>query len=221
MMRSVRILAVTALVLLSAPAFAVSFQVTGWDLGETVNVTFSGQARSFATAQFQENVDGVVGTSFCADLSQYIGKATYSSFVAYDPAAAETQSFAVGPPQRQFQFAATIVDQWGNSLDWLQQTLGVTHVQAITGVQAAVWEAVYGNAFSATSGSMSAGAFRVFGYVLGFNGYTGYGQTQLYYSAANQDQLFTPPVPEPSAMIVFGAGALIVGQALLRRRNRA
>jgi len=219
--RSLRILAIAAVVLLSAPAFAVSFQVTGWDLGETVRVTFLNQAHSFTTVQFHENVDGVVGTSFCADLSQYIGKATYTNFVAYDPAAAEKQSFAAGPPKRQFVFAATIADKWGNSLDWLQQNLGVTHVQAVTGVQAAVWEAVYGNSFSATSGSMSAGAFRVFAYVLGFKGYTGYGQTQLYYSRTNQDQLFTPPIPEPSAMFVFGAGALLVGRSLTRRRQLA
>jgi hypothetical protein len=220
-MRSLRMFAIAALVLLAAPAFAVSFQVTGWDLGETIGVSFNGQARQFTTVQFHESVDNVVGTSFCADLSQYIGKATYTSFAAYDPAAAETQSFASGPPKRQFVFAATIANKWGNSLDWLEQELGVTHVQAITGVQAAVWEAVYGNAFSATSGSMSAGAFRVFGYVLGFKGYTGYGQTQLYYSRTNQDQLFTPPIPEPSALFVFGAGALLVGRSLTRRRQQA
>jgi hypothetical protein len=220
-MRALRILAMTALALISAPALAVSFQVAGWDLGETVNITFSGQTRSFATAQFHENVDGVVGTSFCADLSQHIGKATYTNFSAYDPAAAETQSFAAGPPRRQFAFAATIANKWGNDLDWLQQNLGVTQVQAITGVQAAVWEAVYGNAFSATSSSMSAGAFQVFEYVLGFKGYQGYDQTRLYYSKANQDQLFTPPVPEPSALFVFGAGALLVGGSLVRRRQQA
>jgi len=210
----------TALALISAPALAVSFQVTGWDLGETVNATLSGQVRSFATAQFHVNVDGVIGTSFCADLAQHIGQATYASFSAYDPAAAESQSFA-GAPQRQFAFAATIADKWGNSLDWLQQNLGVTQVQAITGVQTAVWEAVYGDAFDAASSSMSAGAFRAFEYVLGFNGYQGYGQTQLYFSGSGQDQLFTPPVPEPSAMFVFGAGALLVGRSLVRRRRQA
>lgn len=220
-MRSLRALAAAALLLLSAPAFAVSFQVTGWDLGETIRVSFAGQARSFATAQFHEIVGGVIGTSFCADLSQTLGVGTYTSFTAYDPTLAESQSFAAGPPARRFAFAATIVDKWGNSLSWLESKLGVTRVQAISGVQAAVWEAVYGNAFTATSSSMSTGAYRVFEFVLGFRGYDGAGATQLYYSPTRQDQLFTPPVPEPSALVVFGAGALLIGRALRRRRTGA
>jgi hypothetical protein len=220
-MRFLRALTVAALLLLSAPAFALSFQVTGWDLGETLKVTFAGQSRSFHTAQFHEIVDGVVGTSFCADLSQTLGVGTYTSFAAYDPTAAESQSFATGAPPRKFTFAATIVDEWGNRLSWLENKLGVTRVQAISGVQAAVWEAIYGDAFTATSSSMSAGAYRVFEYVLGFRGYDGVGGTLLYYSRTHQDQLFTPPVPEPSALIVFGAGAILIGRSLLRRRANA
>jgi hypothetical protein len=210
-----------ALMLLAAPSFASTFTVLGWDTGEVIKVQFNGQNKSYWTVQFHENVDGVVGTSFCADLSQVITKATYTNFVAYDPAVAGSQSFAAGPPARQFVFAATIADRWGNDLDWLQTQLGVTQVQAITGVQAAVWEAVYGTAFTATSASMSAGAYQVYTYVLGYKGYPGYGNTQLYYSRTNQDQLFTPPVPEPGAMVVFGAGALLVGRALKRRRQQA
>lgn len=219
-MRALRLLATAALLLFSAPSFATTFTVLGWDLGEVVKVQFNNQARSFWTVQFHENVGGVVGTSFCADLSQTIGKAAYSNFVAYDPAAAGNQAFASGAPKRQFVFAATIADKWGNSLGWLESTLGVTHVQAITAVQAAVWEAVYGSAFSATSNSMSAGAFKAYQYVLGFKGYTGYGNTKLYYSRYNQDQLFTPPIPEPGAMFVFAAGALLVGHSLMRRRQQ-
>jgi hypothetical protein len=220
-MRSLRFLAMAALLLFAAPSFAASFTVLGWDAGEVIRVNFAGQAHNYLTVQFREEVGGVQGTSFCADLSQTIGKATYSNFVAYDPTVAGSQSFATASPARKFVFAATIADKWGNSLNWLESHLGVTQVQAITGVQAAVWEAVYGTSFTATSGSMSKGAFAVYNYVLGFNGYHGYGNTQLYYSRTNQDQLFTPPVPEPSAMFVFGAGALLVGRSLLRRRQSA
>jgi hypothetical protein len=217
-MRSLRLLAIAALLLFAAPSFATSFTVTGYDLGEAIRVQFNGQSRTFWTAHFQEKVDGVVGTSFCADLSQTIGKNTYTNFVATDPAAAESASFATGTPQRKFVFAAKIADRWGNDLGWLQANLGVTETQAITGVQAAIWEAVYGNTFTATSASMSAGAFQVFEYVLGSR-YSDYGHTQLYYSRTNQDQLFTPPIPEPSALLVFGAGALLVGSTLARRRQ--
>jgi hypothetical protein len=216
-MHLLRALATAALLLTSAPAFAATvFQVIGWDLGETVRVTFDGQARSFTTARFHEIVDGVAGTSFCADLVQYLGAGTYTDFAAYDPANAETQPLAAGPPARAFVWAAQIVDRWGNDLGVLASQLGVTQVQAITGVQAAVWEAVYGDAFAATSSSMSANAFRVFNYVLGAR-YSGYGDTRLYHSQGRQDQLFTPPVPEPSAMLVFGAGALLLAGALRRR----
>lgn len=173
------------------------------------------------TVQFKEQVGSVLGTSFCADLSQTIGQATYSNFAAFDPAAAEGQAFASGPPARHFVFAATIANKWGNDLSALESQLGVTRVQAITGVQAAVWESVYGNTFTATAASMSQGAFAAYQYVLGYSGYHGYGKTLLYHSRTNQDQLFTPPVPEPSAMFVFGAGALLVGRSLLRRRVKA
>ncbi len=217
-MRSLRLLAMSALLLFAAPSLATSFTVTGYDLGEAIRVQFNGQSRTFWTAQFQEEVDGVVGTSFCADLSQVIGVSTYTSFAAHDPAAAESAAFAAGTPQRKFVFAAKIADRWGNDLGWLQTNLGVTETQAITGVQAAIWEAVYGNAFAATSASMSAGAFQVYEYVLGSK-YSDYGRTLLYYSRTHQDQLFTPPIPEPSAMIVFGAGALLVGRTLMRRRQ--
>ena len=216
-MRSLRILVLLAAALLGSPALATSFQVTGWELGETVNVTFLGSARSFATAQFHEVVDGVGGTSFCADLSQYVGVGTYTDFVAYDPTAAESQAFA-SSPTRRCAWAARIAGHGGNDSGWLSSSLGVTRVQAITGVQAAIWEAVYNGNFTATAASMSVGAWSAYQHVLGAN-YSGYGATMLYHSRTRQDQLFTPPVPEPSAMIVFGAGALLVAHRLLRRRR--
>jgi hypothetical protein len=210
------------LTLTAAPSLAVSFQVTGWDLGETVNVTFQGSSQSFATAHFHEVVDGVAGTSFCTELTQTIGKGTYSDFTAYEPAAAEGMPFAAVVPTRDFVLAADMMNQWGNDLGALTSALGVTEVQAITGVQAAIWEAVYGDSFAATSASMSAGAYKAFQYVLGFDySSLGYGNTLLYYSATRQDQLFTPPVPEPSALLAFGVGSLLVGTALLRRRLAA
>jgi hypothetical protein len=208
-----------AVALLSAPAFATTFQVTGWESGETVRVSFLGSTHSYATTQFHEIVDGVAGTSFCADLSQYINVGTYGDFGAYDPAAAESASFAYSP-RRRFVWAAQIADRWGNDIGWLTSNLGVTRMQAITGVQTAIWEAVYNGNFTATAASMSAGAWNAYQHVLGAT-YSGYGDTLLYHSRTRQDQLFTPPVPEPSAMIVFGTGALLVGRTLLRRRRQS
>jgi hypothetical protein len=215
------VLLAAVVVLAAAPSLAVSFQVTGWDLGETVDVTFNGQTQSFATAHFREVVDGVAGTSFCTDLVQHINVGTYSGFVAYDPASAGGPLF--GSPPRSFELAAKIVNQWSDNLGLLTAQLpGVTELQAITGVQVAVWEAAYGASFTATSASMSAGAYQVFQHVLGFDySSVGYGNTLLYYSDRYQDQLFTPPVPEPSAMLVFAAGALLVGGSLLRRSRAA
>jgi hypothetical protein len=214
-----RSLSLVAALLFASPSLAVSFTVLGWDAGETVGVSFNGSSRSFATALFRESVDGVsgIGTSFCTDLLQTISTGTYN-FTAYDPAAAEAAGFAATAPSRQFLFAAEIANAWSPNIGALASTLGITQVQAITGVQVAIWEAVYGDSFSVLS--MSAGAQRAFDYVDGLS-YSGYGNTQLYYSSTRQDQLFTPPIPEPSAMFVFGAGALLVGQALRRRRQLA
>jgi hypothetical protein len=219
MKRLLQMLMLTAVLLVAAPSFAVSFTVLGWDLGQTVGVTLNGTSRSVATALFRESVDGVLGTSFCADLLQTISTGTYTDFIAYDPAVADGMpSLDSPPPPRQFVFAAQISNAWSNDIDALAATLGVLKVEAITGVQTAIWEAVYGDAFSVTS--MSAGAQKAFAYVSGLS-YDGYGQTLLYVSGTRQDQLFTPPVPEPSAMLVFGVGAALVGRTLWRRRAQA
>ncbi len=209
-MRSLRLLPF-ALLLWAAPSLATTFEVLGWTAGHVVSVTFNGVNRNVLAAQFRENLDGVIGTSFCADLAQVIGKATYTDFVEYDPAAAEGASFANG---RKFVLAAQIVDAWSNKLGWLESKLGVTQADAITGIQLAVWEAVYGSAFAVNF--MTLGTQSVYSHVLGAN-YSSYGSTVLLYSRNKQDQLFTPPIPEPSAMIVFGAGVLLVGRALARR----
>jgi hypothetical protein len=213
-MRSLRWLATAAVLLFAAPSFAVTFQVLGWQAGESINVTFDGANRSVLTAQFQELLDGVAGSSFCVDLSQYINRGTFSDFVVYDPTAAEGEAFADGPPERQFTLAAQIVNAWANDIGALASQLGVSEVQVVTGVQAAVWEAVYGDAFAVNT--MSDGAQSVYDFVLGRQ-YDGYGATVLVYSRTRQDQMFTPPVPEPSAVLLFGTGALLVGRSLRRR----
>lgn len=219
MLRLLQTLTLSAVLLTAAPSFAVSFTVLGWDLGQTVGVEFNGTSRSVATALFRESVDGVLGTSFCTDLLQTISTGTYTDFVAYDPAVADGMpSLDDPPPPRQFVFAAQISNAWSNNIDALASSLGVLKVDAITGVQVAIWEAVYGDAFSVTS--MSTGAQKAFDYVSGLS-YGSYGQTLLYFSPTRQDQLFSPPVPEPSAMLVFGAGALLVGRSLMRRRQQA
>lgn len=217
-MRSFRLLAMTALLLAAAPSFATSFSVLGWTTGESIGITFAGVKQSVTTAQFHDVLDGVAGNSFCVDLSQYLNKGTFSEFVEYDPSAGEHQAFAGGATPRHFVLAAQIADAWSNRLGWLQTQLHVTPVQVITGLQAAIWEAVYTNKFTATK--MSTGAQSVFSYVLGRH-YTGYGDTTLLYSRLRQDQLFTAPVPEPSALLAFGVGALLVGGALVRRRRAA
>jgi hypothetical protein len=213
-MRSFRWLVTAAVLLSAAPSFAATLQVLGWQAGESINVAFNGSSRSVLTAHFQELLDGVAGSSFCVDLSQYINRGSFSDFVVYDPTAAEGEAFADGPPQREFTFAAQIVNAWANNIGALASQLGVSEVQVVTGVQAAVWEAVYGDAFAVNA--MSDGAKSVYDFVLGRQ-YDGYGATVLLYSRTRQDQMFTPPVPEPSAVLLFGAGVLLVGRSLRRR----
>lgn len=213
-MRSLRLLAIAALLLGAAPSFATTFSVLGWTPGESINVTLGGASRTVLTAQFNELLDGVAGTSFCVDLSQHINRGSFTEFVEYDPAAAESMPLADGSPPREFIFAAQIVEAWSSRFGELEATLSVTDVQVITGLQAAVWKAVYGSAF--TLNTLSAGARSVYDYVLR-QPYASYGNTTLLYSGTRQDQLFTPPIPEPSALLVFAAGALLVGRGLRRR----
>jgi hypothetical protein len=213
MLRLLRLLVVPALLALAGPSLAAPFTVLGWDLGENITAQYNGSTQSFNTVLFRENANGVLGTSFCADLGQTISTGTYTDFIAYNPSAAPSTA-----PQGSFVFAAQIANVWSNNIPGLATTLGITQVQAITGVQAAIWESVYGDAFAVTS--MSAGAQSAYNYVRA-QAYTGYGNTMLYRSLTRQDQLFTPPVPEPTAMILFGAGALLVGRTLARRRQLA
>jgi hypothetical protein len=221
MLRLLQMLSFAFCASLAAPVLATPatpFEVLGYDLGRNVGIVIDGTSRTVATALFYERVDGVTGTSFCTDLLQTISRGTYYDFVAIDPATAESEGFAAAPPPRKFVFAAEISGAWSNNIDALASSLGVLKVDAITGVQVAIWEAVYGDEFSVSS--MTDAAWKVYQHVIHID-YAGYGNTLLFYSPTRQDQLFTPPVPEPSAMLAFSVGALLVGRALLRRRHEA
>ncbi len=213
-MRAIHWLLLPTLLATASPALATPFTVLGWENGLSVSVNLSGANMSVLAVQFHEDLAGVIGTSFCTELTQHIGTGGPWEFTVYDPTVAET-AIGGGDPSRSFVWAAQISNAWANGLDALDALAGVTRAEAITGVQLAVWEAVYGDAF--TINAMTAGTQSVYDYVL--HPYSGYGSTVIVASSVRQDQLFTPPVPEPGAIAVFGLGALLVGEAVRRRQR--
>jgi hypothetical protein len=96
-------------------------------------------------------------------------------------------------------------------------TTGITRVQAITGVQAAIWQGIYGGNMVDRS-SLSAGAQTVYDRIMSTQ-YTGESNSLIVELRLRQDQVITGqnPVPEPSAALVFGFGTLVAGCALRQR----
>lgn len=111
----------------------------------------------------------------------------------------------------------------------LSNTPAVTSTDISAGIQLAVWEIGFESApsydvnaggFSVTGGNSAAARALANGYLAQLPGWTlptGL-RTLVLDSAANQDQTFLAPVPEPGiwAMLIAGFGA--VGAALRRRR---
>jgi hypothetical protein len=97
-------------------------------------------------------------------------------------------------------------------------TTGITRAQAITGVQAAIWQGIYGGNMVSRS-SLSAGARLVYDEIMRSRD-TGTDNSWIAEFRGYQDQVWgggTRPIPEPSAALVFGLGTLVTGTVLRRR----
>ncbi len=209
-----RSLALAALALLfSAPGAAASFTVHGYELGERIQLTNN---RQVYTALFDVSLDADRGISFCVDLDTYIGVGTYE---VRDVGNAQV---FVGPSSeapRDFGWAGLVMDKYGVDVDGLT-TPFVTRTQAITGIQAAIWEGIYGGGVVVAS-SLSGGARNVYDRIVSEVQGTpvqGPSSSVIVELAGNQDQVFSNPVPEPGAALVFSIGALILRGATRRRK---
>jgi len=221
--RLISTLFATAAFLVAAPsmAMALDFQVHGYDLGERIQLQ---NGRSVWTAEFDVSLDTVAEhvASFCVDLDTYIGVATYSDATVMDAMSSPDGPSLSGP--RDFGWAGHVMTHFGRDLDQFVGGL-ITRDHAITGVQAAIWEGLYGDLDDTIDrGSLSSGAQSVFDQVMGewnsLSWHDAQGVNALIVDLPNnQDQVIavTNPVPEPSAALVFGLGTAIAGSFVRRR----
>lgn len=203
--------------LLAAPALALDFAVHGYDLGERIELT---SGRRVWTAEFDVSLDTVADhvNSFCVDLDTYINIAEYE---ARDVLEASSTASPSDETPRDFAWAGHVMDGYGSNLDRLV-TADVSRDQAITGVQAAIWEGLYGGGVVLAS-SLSEGARTVYDRIMAGPGTVrGVGGRSLVVDLVGaQDQIISNPVPEPSAALVFGLGSVLVGHVIRRRSPRA
>jgi hypothetical protein len=203
------LLSAVALVL-AGQAGAASFAVTDYALGHRVSYVLNGESGRNWTAQLKATLDGALGTSFCVDLKQSIGLGSFEGEV-YDPSDLGAYDYLS---------AAAIAHAWANQLGKLAGQLGVGRRDAITGVQLAIWQTLYDNALvvdRARLGSEHPGSLIALDFVSGGD-LSGLGGEKVVLFRRKQDQVFTPSVPEPSALLCFGAGGLVIGAALRRKR---
>ena len=155
-------------------------------------------------------VDGVATTSFCVDLDTYIGVGSYPIRALLDPYTATTPA---GEAPRDFAWAGLVMENFGFDIDALVSAT-VTRKQAITGIQAAIWEGLYGGGI-VLAPSLSDGARSVFDTIMGAQ-MAATGASVIAEMEGVQDQITTAPIPEPTAGLVFGIGLVIISAS---RRN--
>jgi len=227
LLRSLRLtLALAAGLFAATAASALSFETTGTVPGlasaRTLRYTLDRPGalpdvtNTVYVVAFQATLDGVDGRSFCVDVLHSLSvPGSYQAVVE-----------AIGPAYLE---AAQIANRWSHDLGSLAGSLGISLADAAAGVQEAIWKSVYdepaGLGVIAFHRALTAGeqaAFQMASNPLYWNGV---GSTQLLrltdsLGRTRQAQLFTPAVPEPSALLVFGIGSLLVGRSLRTRPAR-
>lgn len=197
-------------------AAAATLDVNSYVLGERVSVRTAGQTMSVYTSEFQVELDGESGFSYCVDLAQSIG-------------VGETSGWNVLSPEANAGIirAAWLVDRFHGEL-----APSISQRTAVTALQLAIWETLAdGGAgafdlshggFAVSYGGASSGALslaRSFLVDLSQANLSSFvSSAQWAVHSRRQDQLvFTNPIPEPSSVLLFGLGAGVVALAVRRR----
>jgi len=200
-----------AFLVFTAPAAAVSFTVHDYDLGERIELA---DGRRVWTAELDVTLGDANGTAFCVDLDTHISVGTYETRGVLD---AYTSPSPADERPRDFAWAGRVMDTFGRDLSVLTSGV-ISRDQAITGIQAAIWEGIYAGE-TVNVASLSSGARTVFEQIMGSEFIMLDGSAVIVELRGHQDQVFSNPVPEPTAAMVFGIGLLIVGGAVRRRSN--
>jgi hypothetical protein len=205
-------LGMAAAVLGATSSQATGFTVHSYELGERITLTNGTQV---TTAQLNVSVENLVSRvpSFCVDVFTSIGVGQYDARGILD---ADTAVAPAGEGARNFAWAGHVMETFGNDVARLV-TAGITRAQAITGVQAAIWQGIYGGNMVSRS-SLSLGAQRVYDSILSSRD-SGTDNSWIAEFRGNQDQVFggSAPIPEPSAALIFGLGTLVTATVLRRR----
>ncbi len=200
-----------AALLFAAPAAATTFTVHGWELGERIGLN---DGRQVWTALLDVDIDGQAGASFCVDLDTHIGMSAYNVRALLDPF---TQPAPPDEEPRDFAWAGHVMESFGDVGALVSSSL--TRKQAITAVQAAIWEGIYGGGVIDVS-SLSQGAVSMFDTIMASRPGASRGTSVVVDLVGNQDQIVSRAIPEPSAAVAFGIGTLLVASARGRRSRR-
>ncbi len=211
--RLLSIFVVLAAALLGASASqATGFTVHSYELGERIALT---NGTRVWTAMLDVSVEDVAShvPSFCVDVFTPITVGEYDARGVLD---ADTAVAPVGERARNFAWAGHVMETFGADVAGLV-TSGITRAQAITGVQAAIWQGIYGGNMVSRM-SLSYGARSIYDRIMRTQD-TGEGDSLVIELIGRQDQIIVGPhpVPEPSAALVFGLGTLVAGSVLRRR----
>lgn len=212
LLRLARVLLFSAIALVAAgAASAATFTVHSYELGERIRLTTGTQVY---TAQLDVSVEGIAShvPSFCVDLDTHISVGGYTIQQVID---AGTGASPAGEAPRNLAWAGHVMENFGNVNALVGD--GISRTEAITGVQAAIWEGIYAGA-TIDASSLSADARRVFERIMATS-IQGDGSAIVIDLRGYQDQIIvgSNPVPEPSAALVFGLGSVIVGSFVRRR----
>jgi hypothetical protein len=204
---------VLAAVLLGASSSqATGFTVHSYELGERIALT---NGTRVYTAMLDVSVENLVSRvpSFCVDVFTPIAVGEYTARGVLD---ADTAVAPIGERARNFAWAGHVMETFGNNVASLV-TSGITRAQAITGVQAAIWQGIYGGNMISRN-SLSVGARTIYDRIMRTQ-ISGEGDALIVELHGRQDQVIVGPnpIPEPSAALVFGLGTLVAGTVLRRR----
>lgn len=205
-------LVLAAALLGASSSQATGFTVHSYELGERITLTNGTRVQ---TAMLDVSVENLVShvPSFCVDVFTPITVGYYDARGVLD---ADTAVAPTGERARNFAWAGHVMETFGNEIASLVTT-GITRSQVITGVQAAIWQGIYGGNMIVRT-SLSTGARAIYDRIMRTQ-IDGTGDSLIVELRGRQDQVIVGPhpVPEPSAALVFGFGTLVAGSVLRRR----
>ncbi|MFO1199453.1 MAG: PEP-CTERM sorting domain-containing protein [Burkholderiaceae bacterium] len=220
--RAARALAAAAALFALAPgahAAFVTVEFTGFHQGSaSVPIVYKSASSSVTAGELNLKIDSLPFTSFCVDLDQHIGWATYSNTYTLDDASLYFNGNQLDEFARLFSSHLTDVNgPQGSAIN-------------SAAFQVAVWEITYDGAGGLGALNLGAGNFRdtdlapgtagavASGWLAGLgNQSPGAWKFQVLHSPSYQDQLIAN-VPGPATLPLLAAS--LVGWGIARRRRR-